>query len=118
MPISSKHVLFFKVLVFVVQVSYGQLRRVKHDEPAAPEQHSARHSGMWNGSRVGLRRACDAELEYRLTRLEVQVAEKTDRLVNELKDGNHKLQAIELQEEEIRNAIEGRFYADSVSKRQ
>ncbi|CAH1987425.1 unnamed protein product [Acanthoscelides obtectus] len=62
---------------------------------------------MWNGSRVGLRRACDAELEYRLTRLEVQVAEKTDRLVNELKDGNHKLQAIELQEEEIRNAIEG-----------
>nr|CAI5868201.1 unnamed protein product [Callosobruchus analis] len=54
-----------------------------------------------------MRRVCDAELEYRLTRLEVQVVEGSDRLAKEMKDSNYKLQAIELQEEEIRNAIEG-----------
>nr|CAH7743169.1 unnamed protein product [Callosobruchus chinensis] len=79
--------------------------QIKHDVPT--DQHSTRHSGSWNSSRLGMRRACEAELEYRLTRLEVQVAEKSDRLANELKESNYKLQAIELQEEEIRNAIEG-----------
>lgn len=53
---------------------------------------------------------CNTEqMEYRLTKLEVQVAEKSEHLVSELRDGNRRLQALEYEGEEIRTALEGTY---------
>lgn len=47
------------------------------------------------------------QLEYRLTRLEVQVAEKTEGIRSELRETNRRLQALEWQNAETKNALEG-----------
>ncbi|KAJ8954023.1 hypothetical protein NQ318_004316 [Aromia moschata] len=61
-------------------------------------------------SRQYLRRSqqCDTDqIEYRLTKLEVQVGEKSAQLVSELREGNRRLQAMEFQGAEVESAIEG-----------
>lgn len=47
------------------------------------------------------------QLEYRLTRLEVQVAEKTEGIRSELRETNRRLQALEWQNAEVKNALDG-----------
>ncbi|KAJ8970592.1 hypothetical protein NQ314_001125 [Rhamnusium bicolor] len=54
------------------------------------------------------RRTCDTEqIEYRLTKLEVQVGEKSAQLTSELREGNRRLQALEYQSAEVQTALEG-----------
>lgn len=51
---------------------------------------------------------CNTEqIEYRLTKLEVQMNEKSEHLVSELREGNRRLQAMEFENEEVRSALEG-----------
>jgi archaellum component FlaC len=53
------------------------------------------------------RRFCNTDqLEYRLTKLEVQVAEKSEGVLSELRESNRRLQALELQSAEVQSAIE------------
>ncbi|XP_018564022.1 angiopoietin-related protein 7-like [Anoplophora glabripennis] len=54
------------------------------------------------------RRNCDTEqIEYRLTKLEVQLGEKSAHLTSELREGNRRLQALEIQSAEVQTSVEG-----------
>ncbi|XP_074032964.1 angiopoietin-related protein 1 [Leptinotarsa decemlineata] len=70
--------------------------------------------------RNGAGQLCDAkQIEYELTRLEVKLDEKSDRLISELREANRRLQALEYQDSEIETALRafrgelGRFWDSS-----
>ncbi|KYB28957.1 Protein scabrous-like Protein [Tribolium castaneum] len=46
------------------------------------------------------------QLEYRLTRLEVQTAEQSEHIRSELKESNHRLQTLEWQSDQVETALE------------
>ncbi|CAH0546074.1 unnamed protein product [Brassicogethes aeneus] len=92
-------ILFFYVIRNVDCANYvNDTRRQVDNDSRYRQEHPDPRRG---------RQSCDTDqLEYRLTRLEVQVAEKTENLRSEIREGNRRLQALEYQCAEVHTALD------------